>query len=349
MIMSILSIFSVGLFMIIIVVSLYQLCMFFCIGNHILNIIYNFVGYEYAYLNQDCKILTNLIIVKGKKYTKDNLIELLKALKQASTCTIMINSINTEYKCYKYFCYKCFVSTKYIIPQIETLIKKHTTNQIILNAQFQQMFIKSEFDKEEYVKFDFLKFEKSEFNLLEIIELYYKNLATCFMNGTLYYSDARQQFKKYNIDVNKVSIEYTFMLPITWKKLNKISKKQKVNNSTQKKMIIPNQEFQDVEINNLKIKKLILSIDEKIENGYKFKSISMETWTHTYKSSILNLYKTTSKLDKENEDKIISILNSLNTDMYDKKIEELKQDQTATISALESKLVLDGIKELPLV
>lgn len=349
MIMSILIIFSVVLFLSIIIISLYQLWMFFCTGKPISKIIYNFVGYEYAYLNQNCEILTKLIIVKDKKYTNDNLIELLNALKQASTCTILIDSISTEYKCYKYFCYKCFVSTKYIIPQIETLIKKHTTNQIILNAQFQQMFIKSEFDKEEYVKFDFLEFEKSEFNLLEIIELYYKNLATCFMNGTLYYSDARQQFKKYNIDVNKISIEYTFMLPITWKKLNKKSKKQKVNNSTQKKMIIPNQEFQDVEINNLKIKNLILLIDEKIANGYKFKSISMETWTHTYKSSILNLYKTTSKLDKENEEKIISILNSLNTNMYDKKIEELKQDQAATISALESKLLLDGIKELPLV
>ena len=342
----IMNIFLVGWFIIIVIMFLYQLCICFVTGNSISKIIYNFVGYEYAYLNQNCEILTNLIIVKDKKYTNDNLIELLKALKQASTCTILIDSINTEYK---YFCYKCVVSTKYIIPQIETLIKKHTTNQIILNAQFQQIFIKSKFDKEECILFDYVEFEKSESNLLEIIELNYKNLATCFMNGTLYYSDARQQFKKYNIDVNKVSIEYTFMLPITWKKLNKKSKKQKVNNSTQKKMIIPNQEFQDVEINNLKIKNLILLIDEKIANGYKFKSISMETWTHTYKSSILNLYKTTSKLDKENEDKIISILNSLNTDMYDKKIEELKQDQAATISALESKLVLDGIKELPLV
>ena len=344
--MMIMNIFLVGWFMTIVIMVLYQLYICFITDNPISKIIYNFFGYEYAYLNQNCEILTNLIIVKDKKYTNDNLIELLKALKQASTCTILIDSINTEYK---YFCYKCVVSTKYIIPQIETLIKKHTTNQIILNAQFQQIFIKSKFDKEECILFDYVEFEKSASNLLEIIELNYKNLATCFLNGTLYYSDARRQFEKYNIDVNSVSIEYTFVLPITWKKLNKKSKKQKVNNSTQKKMIIPNQEFQDVEINNLKIKKLILSIDEKIENGYKFKSISMETWTHTYKSSILNLYKTTSKLDKENEDKIISILNSLNTDMYDKKIEELKQDQTATISALESKLVLDGIKELPLV
>ena len=146
-----------------------------------------------------------------------------------------------------------------------------------------------------------------------------------------------------------VELFIIIMLPITWEKLYKKCRKQEVNNSTQKKMMIQNQDFQDVEINNLKIKNLILSIDEKIANGYKFKSISMETWTHTYKSSILNLYKTTSKLDKENEEKIISILNSLNTDMYDKKIEELKQDQGATISALESKLVLDGIKELPLV
>ena len=151
------------------------------------------------------------------------------------------------------------------------------------------------------------------------------------------------------LSIFSVELFIIIMLPITWENLNKKSKKQKVNNSTQKKVIIQNQESQNVEINNLKIKNLILSIDEKIANGYKFKSISIETWTHTYKSSILNLYKTTSKLDKENEEKIISILNSLNTDMYDKKIEELKQDQTATISALESKLVLDGIKELSLV
>ena len=342
----IMNIFLVGWFMTIVIMVLYQLYICFDTRNPISKIIYNFVGYEYAYLNQNCEILTNLIIVKNKKYTNDNLIELLKALKQASTCTIIIDSISTEYK---YFCYKCVVSTKYIIPQIETLIKKHTTNQIILNAQFQQMFIKSKFDKEECILFDYVEFEKSESNLLEIIELNYKNLATCFLNGTLYYSDAHRQFKKYNITVNSVSIEYTFVLPITWKNLNKKSKKQKVNNSTQKKIMIQNQDSQDVEINNLKIKNLILSIDEKIANGYKFKSISIETWTHTYKSSILNLYKTSSKLDKENEEKIISILNSLNTDMYDKKIEELKQDQTATISALESKLVLDGIKELPLV
>ena len=342
----IMNIFLVGWFMTIVIMISYQLYICFVTGNPISKIIYNFVGYEYAYLNQNCEILTNLIIVKNKKYTNDNLIELLKALKQASTCTILIDSISTEYK---YFCYKCVVSTKYIIPQIETLIKKHTTNQIILNAQFQQMFIKSKFDKEECILFDYVEFKKSESNLLKIIELNYKNLATCFVNGTYYYSDAHQQFKKYNIVVNKVSIEYTFMLPITWEKLNKKSKKQKVNNSTQKKMMIQNQDSQDVEINNLKIKKLILSIDEKIANGYKFKSISIETWTHTYKSSILNLYKTTSKLDKENEEKIISILNSLNTNMYDKKIEELKQDQAATISALESKLLLDGIKELPLV
>lgn len=342
----IMNIFLVGWFIFIVIMFLYQLCICFVTGNSISKIIYNFVGYEYAYLNQNCEILTNLIIVKGKKYTKDNLIELLKALKQASTCTIMINSINTEYKCSKYFCYKYLVSTKYIIPQIETLIKKHTTNQIILNAQLQQMFIKNKLYKDKYILFNYVEFEKSESNLLEIIELNYKNLATCFLNGTLY---SRRQFEKYNIYVNSVSIEYTFMLPITWENLNKKSKKQKVNNSTQKKVIIQNQDSQDVEINNLKIKNLILSIDEKIANGYKFKSISIETWTHTYKSSILNLYKTTSKLDKENEEKIISILNSLNTDMYDKKIEELKQDQGATISALESKLFLDGIKELPLV
>ena len=342
----IMNIFLVGWFIFIVIMFLYQLCICFVTGNSISKIIYNFVGYEYAYLNQNCEILTNLIIVKGKKYTKDNLIELLKALKQASTCTIMINSINTEYKCSKYFCYKYIVSTKYIIPQIETLIKKHTTNQIILNAQLQQMFIKNKLYKDKYILFNYVEFEKSESNLLEIIELNYKNLATCFLNGTLY---SRRQFEKYNIYVNSVSIEYTFMLPITWKNLNKKSKKQKVKNSTQKKMIIQNQDSQDVEINNLKIKNLILSIDEKIANGYKFKSISIETWTHTYKSSILNLYKTTSKLDKENEEKIISILNSLNTNMYDKKIEELKQDQAAIISALESKLVFDGIKELPLV
>ena len=342
----IMNIFLVGWFMTIVIMVLYQLYICFITDNPISKIIYNFVGYEYAYLNQNCEILTNLIIVKDKKYTNDNLIELLKALKQASTCTILIDSINTEYK---YFCYKCVVSTKYIIPQIETLIKKHTTNQIILNAQLQQMFIKNKLYKDKYIRFNYVEFEKSESNLLEIIELNYKNLATCFLNGTLYSSYARRQFEKYNIDVNSVSIEYTFMLPITWENLNKKSKKQKVNNSTQKKVIIQNQDSQDVEINNLKIKNLILSIDEKIANGYKFKSISIETWTHTYKSSILNLYKTTSKLDKENEEKIISILNSLNTNMYDKKIEELKQDQAATISALESKLLLDGIKELPLV
>ena len=151
------------------------------------------------------------------------------------------------------------------------------------------------------------------------------------------------------LSIFSVELFIIIMLPITWKKLYKKCRKQELNNSTQKNMMIQNQESQDVEINNLKIKNLILSIDEKIANGYKFKSISIETWTHTYKSSILNLYKTTSKLDKENEEKIISILNSLNTDMYDKKIEELKQDQATTISALESKLLLDGIKELSLV
>ena len=247
----IMNIFLVGWFIFIVIMFLYQLCICFVTGNSISKIIYNFVGYEYAYLNQNCEILTNLIIVKGKKYTKDNLIELLKALKQASTCTIMINSINTEYKCSKYFCYKYLVSTKYIIPQIETLIKKHTTNQIILNAQLQQMFIKNKLYKDKYILFNYVEFEKSESNLLEIIELNYKNLATCFLNGTLY---SRRQFEKYNIYVNSVSIEYTFMLPITWKNLNKKSKKQKVKNSTQKKMIIQNQDSQDVEINNLKLK-----------------------------------------------------------------------------------------------
>lgn len=91
------------------------------------------------------------------------------------------------------------------------------------------------------------------------------------------------------------------------------------------------------------INSLIFEIDNKLNDGFVFQTISKEKWNNSYKTQILNLCNSKYAINAETKKRILNILNILSNDLIDQKKEEDAFNKDATLCALESLLILDGL------
>ena len=91
------------------------------------------------------------------------------------------------------------------------------------------------------------------------------------------------------------------------------------------------------------INNLIFEIDNKLKDGFVFQTISKEKWNNSYKTQIINLCNSRYAIEFETKERILNILNILSNDLIDQKKEEDKFNKDATLHALESLLILDGL------
>lgn len=99
----------------------------------------------------------------------------------------------------------------------------------------------------------------------------------------------------------------------------------------------------DENIYNAEILSMIKDIDEKLKNGFQFRKASVETWEDYYKKDLFLMLNNAYKLSKEQEEKILNIINTFKEDLYDANEERISQDRDITISAMESMMKMNGI------
>ena len=91
------------------------------------------------------------------------------------------------------------------------------------------------------------------------------------------------------------------------------------------------------------INDLIFEIDNKLNDGFVFQTISNEKWNNSYKTQIVDLCNSKYAINAETKERIINILNILSNDLIDLKKEKDKFNKDVTLHALESLLILDGL------
>ena len=91
------------------------------------------------------------------------------------------------------------------------------------------------------------------------------------------------------------------------------------------------------------INNLIFEINNKLNDGFVFQTISNEKWNNSYKTQIINLCNSRYAIEFETKERILNILNILSKDLIDKKKEEDTINKDATLCALEALLILDGL------
>lgn len=99
----------------------------------------------------------------------------------------------------------------------------------------------------------------------------------------------------------------------------------------------------DENIYNAEISSMIKDIDEKLKNGFQFRKASVEAWEDYYKKDLFLMLNNAYKLSKEQEEKIMNIINVFKEDLYDANEERISQDRDITISAMESMMKMNGI------
>ena len=127
----------------------------------------------------------------------------------------------------------------------------------------------------------------------------------------------------------------------TWKK-----KKQKTseNNIVERNESIAMEQEDVMETNKRELLERVKQIDKKLESGFDFHSIDKFKWENTYKKELTELIISKYRLDDITEDKITSILEKLENDLYDtgEAAEQLKRE--TSLDALDKMLLLDGIE-----
>lgn len=129
-----------------------------------------------------------------------------------------------------------------------------------------------------------------------------------------------------------------------WKILFKGNKKlEKRVESSSRKHDLSGCCANDENIYNAEISSMIKDIDEKLKNGFRFRKASVEAWEDYYKKDLFLMINNTYKLNKEQEEKILNIINTFKEDLYDANEERISQDRDITISAMESMMKMNGI------
>ena len=99
----------------------------------------------------------------------------------------------------------------------------------------------------------------------------------------------------------------------------------------------------DENIYNAETSSMIKDIDEKLKNGFQFRNASVEAWEDYYKKDLFLMLNNAYKLSKEQEEKILNIVNVFKEDLYDANEERISQERDITISAMESMMKMNGI------
>ena len=96
------------------------------------------------------------------------------------------------------------------------------------------------------------------------------------------------------------------------------------------------------------INDIILEIDNKLNDGFVFQTISKEKWNNYYKTEIISNLTSNYELDKEYSERMIKILQKLKESMIDKNKEKNSWKKDTSITAMEKMLKLDGIDDIKL-
>ena len=96
-------------------------------------------------------------------------------------------------------------------------------------------------------------------------------------------------------------------------------------------------------LNTTAIGKLISEIDTQIQKGYVFENISIDRYKDGYRKECLDIISSPYKMSQEQETKILTILQTLRDNMYDKKEKQHTLDTDVSIKAMEELLKYDGI------
>ena len=105
-------------------------------------------------------------------------------------------------------------------------------------------------------------------------------------------------------------------------------------------------ENKQIDLDRLKttsIGKLISEIDTNIQKGYVFENISIDRYKDGYRKECLDILSSPYKISQEQETKILTILQTLRDNMYDKKEKQHTLDTDVSIKAMEELLKYDGI------
>ena len=91
------------------------------------------------------------------------------------------------------------------------------------------------------------------------------------------------------------------------------------------------------------IGKLISEIDTNIQKGYVFESISIDRYKDGYRKECLDILSSKYEISKEQETKMLTILQTLRENMYNKKEKQHTLDTDVSIKAMEELLKYDGV------
>ena len=91
------------------------------------------------------------------------------------------------------------------------------------------------------------------------------------------------------------------------------------------------------------IGKLISEIDTQIQKGYVFENISIDRYKDGYRKECMDILSSPYNMSQEQETKILTILQTLRNNMYDKKEKQHTLDTDVSIKAMEELLKYDGI------
>ena len=101
----------------------------------------------------------------------------------------------------------------------------------------------------------------------------------------------------------------------------------------------------NVNLNSM-IVEILEEIDQLLESGFVFSTISIDKWQDFYRQEILAKLNSKYALDSTQEERIITILKKLKNSMYDKNKEKDDLDKNSSITAMEEMLKLDGVDGL---
>ena len=96
-------------------------------------------------------------------------------------------------------------------------------------------------------------------------------------------------------------------------------------------------------LKNTPVGKLILEINDKLEKGYVFENISIDRYKDGYRKECMDIISSPYKMSQEQETKILTILQTLRDNMYDKKEKQHTLDTDVSIKAMEELLKYDGV------
>lgn len=107
-----------------------------------------------------------------------------------------------------------------------------------------------------------------------------------------------------------------------------------------------NDEDKQINLDRLKttsIGKLISDIDTNIQKGYVFENISIDRYKTGYRKECMDILSSNYKISKEQETKILTILQTLRDNMYDKKEKQHTFNTDVSIKTMEELLKYDGV------